>query len=62
MSCQLLIGNANYPQDLYLARSAELVGEPDVDGAAEVRWVPIEETPEMIARGDILGAISILPL
>ena len=39
MSCQPLIGNADYPQDLYLARGAELVGEPDADETAEVRWV-----------------------
>jgi 8-oxo-dGTP pyrophosphatase MutT (NUDIX family) len=60
LSCQPLIGNADYPQDLYLARGADLVGEPDADAAAEVRWVPLEETPEMIDRGDILGAISII--
>jgi 8-oxo-dGTP pyrophosphatase MutT (NUDIX family) len=60
MSCQPLIGNADYPQDLYRARGAELVGEPDADETAEVRWVPLEETPEMIARGDILGAITII--
>jgi hypothetical protein len=60
MSCQPLIGNADYPQDLYLAHGAELVGEPDADETAEVRWVPLEETPEMIARGDILGAITII--
>ena len=38
----------------------ELVGEPDADETAEVRWVPIDETPEMITRGDILGAITII--
>jgi 8-oxo-dGTP pyrophosphatase MutT (NUDIX family) len=31
-----------------------------VDETAEVPWVPLEETPEMIARGDILGAITII--
>jgi hypothetical protein len=36
LSCQPLIGNADYPQDLYLARGAELVGEPDADETAEV--------------------------
>ena len=60
MSCQPLIGNADYPQDLYLARGAELVGEPDADETAEVRWVPVDETPEMIAPGVILGAITII--
>ncbi len=39
---------------------AEHVGEPEVDETAEVRWVPVDETPAMIARGDILGAITII--
>jgi hypothetical protein len=60
MWCQPLIGNADYPRDMYLARGAELVGEPDPDETAEVRWVPLEETPKMIARCDILSAIIII--
>ncbi len=60
MSSQPLIGNADYPQDLYLAHGAELVGEPEVDETAEVRWVPVDETPAMIAQGEILGAITII--
>src|ERR1700677_2207463 len=60
ISCQPLIGNADYPQDLYLARGAELVGEPDADETAEVRWMPFDETPKMVVRGDILGAITII--
>ena len=53
-------GNADYPQDLYLAHGAEQVGEPEVDETAEVRSVPVDETPAMIANGDILGAITIV--
>ena len=60
MSSQPLIGNADYPQDLYLAHGAELVGEPEVDETAQVRWMPVDETPGMIARGEILGAITII--
>jgi 8-oxo-dGTP pyrophosphatase MutT (NUDIX family) len=60
LSCQPIIGNADYPQDLYLAHGAERVGEPEADEAAEVRWVPVDETPTMIAKGDILGAITVI--
>jgi hypothetical protein len=60
MSSQPVIGNADYPQDLYLAHGAELVGEPEVDETAEVRWVPVGETSAMIAKGEILGAITII--
>src|SRR6201986_804746 len=52
MSCQPLIGNAGYPQDLYLSHGAELVGEPEADETTEVRWVPVDETSAMIARGE----------
>ena len=60
MTCQPIIGNADYPQELYLAHGAELIGEPEIDETAEVRWVPVDETPMMIAKGDILGAITII--
>src|SRR6202034_1392596 len=59
-SCQPVIGNADYPQDLYLALGAEHAGEPEVDETAEVRWVPVDEASAMIARGDLLGAMTII--
>ena len=60
LSCQPMIGNADYPQDLYLALGAELAGEPEADETAEVGWVALEETPSMIASGEILGAITVI--
>jgi 8-oxo-dGTP pyrophosphatase MutT (NUDIX family) len=60
MSCQPLIGNADYPQDLYLARGAELVGQPEADETAEVGWVPLDVAAAMIAGGEILGAMAII--
>ena len=60
LSCQPVIGNADYPQDLYLAHGAEHVREPEADETAEVRWVRLEEIPPMISRGEILGAMTII--
>jgi 8-oxo-dGTP pyrophosphatase MutT (NUDIX family) len=60
MSCQPLIGNADYPQDLYLAHGAELVGEPEADEAAEVRWVPLAEALAMISSEEIAGAMTVI--
>ena len=60
LSCQPIIGNADYPQDLYLAHGAEQAGEPGADEAAEVRWVPLDQTLAMITRGNILGAITVI--
>ncbi len=60
MSCQPLIGNADYPQDLFLAHGAERVGEPETDETSEVRWVPLGELPVLIGTGEILGAVTII--
>jgi 8-oxo-dGTP pyrophosphatase MutT (NUDIX family) len=60
LSCQPLIGNADYPQDLFLAAGAELAGEPEADEAAEVRWVPLLDAQAMIASGEIAGAMTVI--
>lgn len=60
MSCQPLIGNADFPQDLFVAQGADRVGEPEADEAAEVRWVPVDDVPGMIADGEVLGAMTII--
>ena len=60
MSCQPLIGNADFPQDLFLARGADRVGEPEAAEAAEVKWVPVDDVPGLIADGEILGAMTII--
>lgn len=60
LSCQPVIGNADYPQDLYLAHGARQVAEPEADETAEVRWVPLTDLPAMINEGDILGAMTII--
>jgi ADP-ribose pyrophosphatase YjhB (NUDIX family) len=60
MTCQPVIGNADYPHDLFLAVGADRVGDPEADEAAEVRWVPVDEVPALIGSGEILGAITII--
>jgi 8-oxo-dGTP pyrophosphatase MutT (NUDIX family) len=60
MSCQPLIGNADYPQDLFFAQGADRVGDPEADEAAEVNWVPLDDLPRFIANGEILGAMTII--
>jgi hypothetical protein len=60
LSCQPLIGNADYPQDLFLAAGAELAGEPEADEATEVRWVPLLDAQAMIASGEIAGAMTVI--
>jgi 8-oxo-dGTP pyrophosphatase MutT (NUDIX family) len=60
MSCQPLIGNADYPQDLFFAQGADLVGEPEADEAAEVTWMPVADLPGLLASGEIPGSMTII--
>jgi 8-oxo-dGTP pyrophosphatase MutT (NUDIX family) len=60
LSCQPLIGNADYPQDLYLGHGADLAREPEGDEAAEIRWKPLDDASAMITSGEILGAITVI--
>jgi 8-oxo-dGDP phosphatase len=60
LSYQPMIGNADFPQDLYLARGADHVREPATDEAAAVRWVPLDEATAMITSGEIAGAGTII--
>lgn len=60
LTFQPAIGSADAPQDVYVARGADLVGEPEIDEAEAVRWVPIDEAQEMIQRGEILGAATVI--
>ena len=36
------------------------MGEPEADEAAEVKWVPVDDVPVLIASGEILGAMTII--
>jgi hypothetical protein len=58
-SAQPAIGSADVPQDVYMARGADLVGEPEIDKAEAVRWVLVAEAQDMIRRGESLGAATI---
>lgn len=60
LSFQPMIGNADFPQELYLAAGAEQVGEPESDEAAAVAWVPLDEAAAMIIRGEIQGAATVI--
>jgi 8-oxo-dGTP pyrophosphatase MutT (NUDIX family) len=60
LTFQPVIGSADAPQDIYVARGADLVGEPEIDEAEAVRWVPVAEARKMIERGEILGAATVI--
>ncbi len=58
---QPAIGTLDQPQDVYLARGADLTDtEPDVNEAEDIRWIPLEEAAAMIDRGEIVGAATVV--
>lgn len=60
LSFQPMIGNADFPQDLFLAWGADHIREPDSDETAEVRWISLDDAAAMIASGQIAGAATVI--
>lgn len=60
LTFQPALGSADAPQDVYVASGADLVGEPEIDEAEAVRWVPVEEALEMMRTGEIIGAATVI--
>lgn len=55
------IGSLDQPQEIYLARGADLTDtEPDINEAEDIRWIPLEEAVAMIDRGEIVGAATVI--
>ncbi|MEU0236688.1 NUDIX hydrolase [Nocardiopsis sp. NPDC006198] len=58
---QPAIGSVDQPQIIYLARGAEATDTvPDVNEAQEIRWIPLDDAVDMIARGEIVGASTVV--
>jgi len=60
LSSQPMIGNADFPQDLYIAHGADHVRDPDSEEASEVAWVQLDDAAAMIVRGEIAGAATVI--
>ncbi|GAB2553624.1 NUDIX domain-containing protein [Nocardia heshunensis] len=55
------IGSLDQPQEIYLARGADLTDTaPDINEAEDVRWIPLDEAAAMIDRGEIVGAATVV--
>ncbi|AHH21447.1 putative hydrolase, NUDIX family [Nocardia nova SH22a] len=58
---QPAIGTLDHPQEVYLARGADLTDtRPDVNEAETIRWVPLDDAVRMIERGEIVGAATLI--
>lgn len=63
LSFQPMVGMVDTPHEVYAGRGAELVGEPtDQEEAARIKWIPMGEVFELISRGEVLGAGSLVGL
>jgi len=60
LTFQPMTGTADSPHELYLARGADLAGVPDPNETEAVRWVPLAEIAGLIAKGEIVGAATII--
>lgn len=60
---QPMIGMVDSPHEIYVGRGAEKVGEPtDLEEAGHVRWVPLSDIPGLMAKGDLMGAGTLVAL
>lgn len=63
ISFEPLPGNVTAPMDVYLWREFEHAGEPtDAEEAGRVEWVPLARVTELAARGELLGAGTLVAL
>lgn len=60
---QPAIGSIDQPQVVYLARSADLISQtPDVNEAERIDWIPLDTAAQMIERGEIVGAATVVAI
>ncbi|MFB8004906.1 NUDIX domain-containing protein [Nocardia sp. NPDC056000] len=58
---QPAIGTLDHPQEVYLARGADLTNTtPDINEAEDIRWIGLDEAVTMIDRGEIVGAATVV--
>jgi 8-oxo-dGTP pyrophosphatase MutT (NUDIX family) len=63
LSFQPMVGTADAENLLFLARGADYVGTPeDINEAERIGWIPLDEVLDYIARGEIVGAASVVGL
>lgn len=61
VSFQPWVGTADAENLLFVSRGADYIGGPvDVNEAERVAWIPLDEASACIARGEIVGAASII--
>ncbi len=60
---QSAIGSVDQPQEVFLARGADVTETPpDVNEAEKLGWFDLDEASAMIDRGEIVGAATVVAI
>ncbi|MBC2904503.1 NUDIX domain-containing protein [Streptomyces cupreus] len=60
---QPMVGMVDSPHEIFVAHSAEHVGEPtDTEEAGRVEWVPLADIPDLMGRGQLMGSGTLVAL
>jgi len=63
VSFQPMLGSADAENLLFVSHGAEHTGQrPDINEAQKVEWIALASVPELISRGEIAGAGSLVGL
>ena len=63
LTFQPMIGMVDSLHELFVASSAELIGDPtDVEEVGRVEWIPLGSILDLMSKGEILGAGSLVAL
>jgi 8-oxo-dGTP pyrophosphatase MutT (NUDIX family) len=63
LTFQPMVGMVDTPHEVYLAESATRVGDPtDLVEAGRVHWIPMDRVLDLIDKGEVLGAGSLVGL
>ncbi|CRK56027.1 ADP-ribose pyrophosphatase [Alloactinosynnema sp. L-07] len=63
VSLQPMVGSADAENLLYVASGADYIGAPeDINEAERVEWIPLASVRDLIGRGEVVGAASLVGL
>ena len=63
MSFQPMLGSADAGNLLFVSHGAEHTGRlPDINETQKVEWIALAAVPELIERGEVAGAASLVEL
>jgi 8-oxo-dGTP pyrophosphatase MutT (NUDIX family) len=60
---QPMPGMVDTPHELFVAHGAKKIGDPtDLEEAARIDWIPLDQVVELVRKGEILGSGSLVGL